>query len=127
VGSATVQALYAFGILNPINSALRPITVLWLGLPAITGILLIFGIVRKEMTILTLAVISGTTNFGSIMSPVQLIVLALVSMIYIPCLANILALASEFGWKKATAVTIAEIGTAIMIGGIAFRILSLFM
>jgi len=127
VGSATVQALYAFGILNPINSALTPITVLWLGLPAITGILLIFGIVRKEMTILTLAVIFHTTNFGSIMTPVQLIVLALVSMIYIPCLANILAMASEFGWKNALTVTIAEIGTAIVIGGIAYRLLSLFM
>ena len=127
IGSAAVQALYALGVLTPINNALMPLTVWWLGLPAVSGILLIFGIVRKEMTLLTLAVIFHTTNFGSIMTPVQLIVLALISMIYVPCLANILALASEFGWKKATAVTIAEIGTAIMIGGIAFRILSLFM
>ena len=79
------------------------------------------------MTLLTLAVIFHTTNFASIMTPVQLIVLALVSMIYIPCLSNILALASEFGWRKAMGLTIAEIGTAIMIGGIAFRLLSLFM
>jgi ferrous iron transport protein B len=127
IGSAVVQALYAFGALTPINNALMPLTVWWLGLPAVSGILLIFGIVRKEMTLLTLAVIFHTTNFGSIMTPVQLIVLALVSMIYIPCLANILAMASEFGWRKATAVTIAESGTAIMIGGIAFRLLSLFM
>ena len=127
IGSAVVQALYAFGALTTINNALMPLTVWWLGLPAVSGILLIFGIVRKEMTLLTLAVIFHTTNFGSIMTPVQLIVLALVSMIYIPCLANILAMASEFGWRKATAVTIAESGTAIMIGGIAFRLLSLFM
>lgn len=126
-GSAAVQVLYALGVLTRINNALIPITVWWLGLPAVAGILLIFGIVRKEMTILTLAVIFHTTNFSSIMTPVQLIVLALVSMIYIPCLATILALASEFGWKKAIAVTIAEIGTAILIGGIAFRLLSLFM
>jgi ferrous iron transport protein B len=79
------------------------------------------------MTILTLAVIFHTTNFGSIMTPVQLIVLALVSTIYIPCLASILTLASEFGWKKATAVTITEIGTAILVGGIVFRLLSLFI
>jgi ferrous iron transport protein B len=79
------------------------------------------------MTLLTLAVIFHTTNIGSIMTPVQLIVLALVSMICIPCLATILAMASEFGWRKATVVTIAEVGTAIIIGGIAFRLLSLFM
>ena len=127
VGSAAVQALYALGILTPINNALMPITVWWLGLPAMAGILLIFGIVRKEMTILTLAIIFQTTDFSSIMTPVQLIVLALVSTIYIPCLANILTLASEFGWKKTTVVTITEIGTAVLIGGIAFRSLSLFM
>lgn len=127
VGSAAVQALYALGMLTPINNALIPITVWWLGLPVVAGILLIFGIVRKEMTILTLAVIFHTTNFSSIMTPVQLIVLALVSTIYIPCLASILTLVSEFGWKKATAVTITEIGTAILVGGIVFRLLSLFM
>lgn len=127
IGSAAVQALYAFGALNPINAALTPITVWWLGLPVVAGILLIFGVVRKEMTILTLAVIFQTTNFASIMTPVQLIVLALVSMIYIPCLATVFTIASEFGWKKALAMTVAEIGMAILIGGIAFRLLSLFM
>jgi ferrous iron transport protein B len=48
------------------------------------GILLIFGVVRKELTILMLAVIFQTTDFASVMSSVQLIVLALVTMIYIP-------------------------------------------
>lgn len=127
IGSAAVQVLYALGVLTLINNALIPITVWWLGLPEIAGILLIFGIVRKEMTILTLSVIFHTTNFSSIMTPVQLIVLALVSMIYIPCLANILALKSEFGWKNAIIVTVAETFTAITIGGITFRLLSLFM
>jgi ferrous iron transport protein B len=96
IGSAAVQVLYVLGVLTLINNALTPITVWWLGLPVVSGILLIFGIVRKEMTLLTLAVIFQTMDFGSIMTPAQLIVLALVSMIYIPCLANILALASEF-------------------------------
>lgn len=127
IGSALIQALYAAGILNPVNALLSPVTVLWLGLPAVTGILLIFGIVRKELTILTLAVIFGTTNFATILTPVQLIVLALVSMLYIPCLATILVLASEFGWKRALAISATEVVVAIGIGGIAFRVLSLVM
>jgi len=127
LGSALIQALYAGGILDPVNALLSPITVLWLGLPVVTGILLIFGIVRKELTILTLAVIFGTTNFATILTPVQLIVLALVSMLYIPCLATILVLASEFGWRKALAISATEIIVAIGLGGIAFRVLSLVM
>jgi ferrous iron transport protein B len=127
IGSAIIQGFYAAGWLNPVNNFLSPVTVLWLGLPAIIGITLIFGIVRKELTILTLAVLFHTTNFASIMSPVQLIVLALVSMLYIPCISVILVLGSEFGWKKAFAISASEIIMAIAIGGVAFRVLSLAM
>ncbi|HSD58023.1 MAG TPA: ferrous iron transport protein B [Methanotrichaceae archaeon] len=127
IGSAVLQAVYAAGWLNPINDALSVITVGWLGLPAAVGILLIFGVVRKELTILMLAVIFQTTDFASVMSSVQLIVLALVTMIYIPCLAVILCLTQEFGWKKASAITVFEVVFAILLGGIAFRLLSLFM
>ena len=127
IGSAIIQGFYAAGLLNPVNDLLSPVTVLWLGLPAIIGITLIFGIVRKELTILTLAVIFHTTNFATIMTPVQLIVLTLVSMLYIPCISVILVLASEFGWRKALGIPIAEIVMAIAIGGVAFRVLSLVM
>ncbi len=127
IGSAVLQAVYAAGLLNPVNDALSPITVGWLGLPAAVGILLIFGLVRKELTILMLAVVFQTTNFALVMSPVQLIVLALVTMIYVPCLAVIICLAKEFGWKKASAITVFEIVFSILLGGVAFRGLSLFM
>jgi len=127
IGSALLQAFYAAGLLNPVNDLLAPVTVLWLGLPAIIGITLIFGIVRKELTILTLAIIFHTTNFAAVLSPVQLMVLALVSMLYIPCISVILVLASEFGWKKALAISATEIVMAIAIGGIAFRVLGLWM
>ncbi len=127
VGSTALQAFYAAGWLNPVNGALSPITVGWLGLPSVVGILLIFGIVRKELTILMLAVIFQTTNFAAVLSPVQLMVLALVTMIYIPCLAMILSLAREFGWGKASAITVFEVVFSILLGGIAFRLLSLVM
>jgi ferrous iron transport protein B len=127
IGSAAVYAFYAVGLLDPINSLLAPITVLWLGLPEQTGITLIFGIVRKELIILTLAVIFGTTNFSAVLTPVQLIVLALVSMIYIPCISVILVLAKEFGWKRSLIISVTEILLAIAIGGIAYRLLTLIM
>ncbi len=91
------------------------------------GIHLIFGVVRKELTIRMLAVIFQTTDFASVMSPVQLIVLVLVTMIYIPCPAVILCLTREFGGKKASAIAVFEVVFAIFLGGIAFRLLSQFM
>jgi ferrous iron transport protein B len=125
VGSALIQIFYAAGLLNPVNNLLAPITVLWLGLPVIVGITLIFGIVRKELTILTLAVLFGSTNFAAFLTPVQLIVIALVSMLYIPCISVILVLASEFGWKRSLEISLIEVILAIGLGGIAFRLLSL--
>jgi len=127
IGSAVLQALYAGGILDPVNALLAPITVLWLGLPVAVGITLIFGVVRKELTILMLAVIFGTVDFSAVLTPVQLIVLALVSMLYIPCISVILVLASEFGWRRALTISAAEVLLAITIGGIAYRVLSVFM
>ncbi|GBE56103.1 ferrous iron transport protein B [archaeon BMS3Bbin16] len=124
VGSAFVQGLYAFGVLGPINSFMSPLTVGWLGLPEIAGILLIFGVIRKEFILLMLVAIYGT-NLAAVLTPVQFIVLALVGMLYIPCISTIAILVKEFGWKPATIISLANLASAIVIGGIAFRVLTL--
>lgn len=103
---------------------LSPVTVAWLGLPAIAGIALIFGVLRKELTLIMLATFLGTTNFAQVLKPVQMIVFTLVAMFYIPCIATIAALAKEFGWKRTLYITIFEIVFAIIIGGIALRMLT---
>jgi len=70
---------------------------------------------------------AGTADIRSAMSPMQMIVFALVIMIYVPCVATIAALVREIGWKKAGLITLTEIGLAMFIGGLAFRLLILFM
>ena len=127
IGGVAISGAYSAGLLDPINAALSPITVLLLGLPAVTGVVFVFGIVRKEITILTLAALFGTMIFSSVLSPVQLIVFALVAMIYTPCISTIGVFITEFGWKKAFLVTAAETGLAIVLGAAASRILSLFL
>jgi len=128
IGSAVVQALYALNVLTPISNAMSPLTVMWLGLPAVTGILLILGIVRKEFILLGAVAITGSTNLTLLFpEPVQLVTLALVAMLYIPCLSTIVILAKEFGWKAAATISLANIISAILIGGLAFRLLSVFL
>ena len=127
VGSALVQALYVYNVITPISNALSPLTVVWLGLPAAAGILLVLGVVRKELIILGAVAIFGSTNLGLFFTPIQLIVIALVAMLYIPCLSTMAILGKEFGWKATTVITAANIGAALLIGGLAFRLLSLFL
>jgi len=126
VGSFLIKLLDVFGFLTPISLLLSPITVSWLGLPAIVGITLIFGILRKELALLMLAALIGTQNFGSVLTATQMLVFTIVSMFYIPCLATIGALVKEFGWKKAVYVTLFEIALALLLGGLAYRLLPIF-
>jgi ferrous iron transport protein B len=125
VGSLAIKLAEVLGLLEPIASVLSPVTVMWLGLPAITGITLIFGILRKELTLIMLATLLGTTNFAQVLTPVQMIVFTLVAMFYIPCVATIAALVREFGLKKALFITMFEIVFAIIVGGVALRVLTL--
>jgi ferrous iron transport protein B len=125
VGSLVIKFAELLNLLAPIAAVLSPVTVVWLGLPAVAGIALLFGVLRKELTLIMLATLLGTANFALVLSPVQMIVFTLVAMFYIPCVATIAALAKEFGWKRALFVTVFEILFAIALGGVAFRLLAL--
>ncbi|HII38625.1 TPA: ferrous iron transporter B [Candidatus Micrarchaeota archaeon] len=125
--SLLIAALETTGLTRPIESLLSPVTVGWLGLPAAAGITLLFGIIRKELALIMLASMFGTVNFAAFLSPVQMMVYTLVMIFYIPCAATVATLVKEFGWKKAIAVTVFEISFAILLGGIAYRLLPLVM
>jgi ferrous iron transport protein B len=125
VGSLAIKLAEVLGLLEPIATVLSPVTVMWLGLPLISGITLIFGVLRKELTLIMLATLLGTTNFAQVLTPVQMVVFTLVAMFYIPCVATIAALVREFGFKKTIFITVFEIVFAISVGGIALRVLTL--
>jgi ferrous iron transport protein B len=122
-----IEALRVYGILDHITSAMTPLTVTWLGLPAFTGVLLIFGILRKEANLALLISFAGGASIASIISPLQMVVFSLVILLYIPCISTIAVLVRETGVKMTAIMVIAEISLAIVIGGLAFRLLGLFL
>lgn len=123
ISGVVIQAINLAGFMPAISSFLSPVTVKWLGLPSITGILLIFGILRKELILVMLAAYLGTTNFSDALTSQQMITLAIVSMFYVPCVATIAVLWKDYGWKKAILVCILEIISAILLAGLVKRIL----
>ena len=127
LGSVIVEAMRLTSTLSTISDFLSPLTVVWLGLPAFTGFLFIFGVLRKEAALVLLITVAGTTDISSVMSPLQMVVFTLVIMIYVPCVATIAAMIRETGWKRALEITVFEIGLAILIGGVAFRLLNPFL
>ncbi|MDR1992192.1 MAG: ferrous iron transport protein B [Nitrososphaerota archaeon] len=127
IGSALIQVLYIYNIFTPVSNALYPLTVLWLGLPTFAGVLLLLGTIRKELIILGAVAILGTTNLLAGFTSVQLIVMALVAMLYIPCVSTMTILGKELGWKAATVISISNLGTALLFGGLAFHLLNLLV
>jgi ferrous iron transport protein B len=125
VGSLVIKAADVFGLLNPVANLLSPITVAWLGLPVVTGVTLIFGVLRKELSLILLAALLAPAGLQAL-TPVQMVVFTLVAMFYIPCVATISVLVREFGRKKALYMTLFEVAFAIILGGVALRLLTLF-
>ncbi len=127
ISGVLIQAINLAGWMPAIASVMSPVTVTWLGLPAVTGILLIFGVLRKELILVMLAAYLGTTSFSEVLTSTQMITLAVVSMFYVPCVATISVLWKEYGWKKALFISLIETLFAIVLAGLVKRLLDIFM
>jgi ferrous iron transport protein B len=131
VGSLIMGALYETRFMWALTKPMSIVIENWLGLPAVAGICLLFGILRKELALqllLTLAIIQygpKAQNLLSFMSKQQLFIFALVTTLYIPCMAAITVLVKEVGWKTALSITLFTISLAIFIGGLANLFLNL--
>jgi ferrous iron transport protein B len=126
-GSLVLATVSAFGLTQPLAEAISPLVEGWLRLPAVAGIPLVFGVLRKELTLILLTELAGTTNFAAILTPVQMVVFSLFTMIYIPCIATIAALVREYGWTRALAITAVDISLALVLAGIAARLLPIMI
>jgi ferrous iron transport protein B len=125
IGSIVIESLRVFNWLDFVTNLLKPVTVTWLGLPAFTGVLLIFGILRKEANLALLISFAGGAALTSVIAPLQMVVFSIVIMLYIPCISTIAILLKETGVKITIFMVLAEIVLAILIGGIAYRLLDL--
>jgi ferrous iron transport protein B len=123
-GSILFGWLELTGLSRFIEAPMAPITVGILGLPAFTGICLIYGVLRKEMALEMLAIASGTFVFSTVMTPVQIFVFCLVVTLYVPCLATFSIIVRELNVRWAVGISIFTIVLALVVGGVAFRVLT---
>jgi ferrous iron transport protein B len=123
-GSATLSLIEFYGWQQFINAALSPLTAL-LGLPRAVGLTLIFGVLRKELSLLMLMQALGTTQVASVMSVAQILIFTLFVTFYLPCMATLASMFRELGWRLTTAAATALLALAVGISLAARGVLAI--
>lgn len=116
LGSIVLELLRVSGVVWIISSMSSFVTEGLLGLPSEASIPLIFGILRKELTLIILLEVFNVNDLSLVLSYSQMIVFSIVTMLYIPCLATIAALVREYGWKRALLISFLSILLALVVG-----------
>lgn len=114
VGSALLSLIEFFGWQQVINAAFSPLTAL-LGLPPSVGLTLVFGVLRKELSLLMLMQALGTSDVHSLMTTAQILTFTLFVTFYLPCLATLASMVRELRWKLTAAAATALLALAIVI------------
>jgi ferrous iron transport protein B len=102
------------GVEKYINWFLSPLAHL-LDLPVSVGTTLIFGLLRKELSLIMLTQALGTTQVLTMMTKTQIMVFTVFVTFYIPCLATIATLWKEIGKKGALLTILFTLSVAIIL------------
>jgi ferrous iron transport protein B len=125
-GSAVLAALNFFHAAVAFDWLVRPLT--WsLGLPAEVGVPLIFGILRKELSLVMLGQALGTVNFETVLSIPQMVTYATFVMFYLPCLATLAVLKRELGTRAMLLIAGLTVVVAMIAAWIAWGVSAILL
>jgi ferrous iron transport protein B len=114
VGGSVVLALLGhFGADAVINTLLTPLTSWWLGLPLVLGLPLLFGVLRKELSLLMIFQALGTPNLDAVLQPVQIITLLVFITFYVPCISTFAVMLRTLGARMAWFSVMLSVGVAL--------------
>ena len=113
-GVFIIGILSVTGVIDAIGTIFEPVMMGLFGLPGAVSIVLLTGLLRKDLAIgmlLALAVESSIT-----FNPMQLVIIATILTIYFPCVATFAVLIKELGVKDMIKSAAIMVGTAVVVG-----------
>lgn len=118
IGGSVVLALLAHvGADAVVNTLLTPVTAWWLGLPVALGVPILFGVLRKELSLLMIYQALGTTELVPLMNWVQIVTFLLFLTFYVPCLSTFAVMLRSIGRREALFSLGLSVVTALVISG----------
>ncbi|HNJ80284.1 MAG: ferrous iron transport protein B [Methanomicrobiales archaeon] len=124
IASIILGLFQYFGFMAAFEAFIAPFSETVLGLPAYATTALIFGILRKEMALETLIILAGTADLGSVLSMAQIYIFAVVSVLFVPCIATIAVLRKEVGTRMAIVIAAYTLALGLLAGAVLNILLS---
>lgn len=119
VGGSVVLALLSHvGADRVINTLFTPVTNWWLGLPVALGVPILFGILRKELSLLMIYQALGTFDIGDYLDWVQIMTFLIFLTFYFPCVSTFAVMLKSIGRKEALFSVSLSVGVALLVSGI---------
>lgn len=115
-GSLLVAVLEVSGGLSLWQRGLAPLLEGWLRLPGDASTVFVMGLVRRDFGA------AGLT--GLALSPVQVLTALVVITLFVPCIASLMVLFKERGWREAALIWFGSWVSAFAVGGLVVRIFS---
>jgi ferrous iron transport protein B len=114
-GALGVGIFQVTGLLQLWQNALSPLTVDWLQLPSEAATAFVMGMVRRDFGAAGLYELSLTAN--------QIVVALVTITLFVPCIASLMVMLKERGWKEALLVWGGTWVGAFLVGGILSQII----
>lgn len=118
-GSVVLALLSHVGADRYINALLAPVTSWWLGLPVALGVPILFGVLRKELSLLMIYQALGSFEVGNYLDQVQIMTFLLFLTFYVPCVSTFAVMLKTIGRREALFSVALSVGVALLVSGIA--------
>jgi ferrous iron transport protein B len=119
LGSVVLALLQHLGADRVVDALLAPVTAWWLGLPIALGVPLLFGVLRKELSLVIIFQALGTPDIGAVLDAVQLVTLLLFLNFYLPCISTFAVMTRTIGRRMALRSVGLSILVALLVSGAA--------
>ena len=114
-GSIVLALLAHFGADAWINWTLTPITSWWLGLPVVLGVPILFGVLRKELSLLMVFQALGTQELEGVLTTTQIATFLVFLTFYVPCVSTFAMMLKLIGRREAVFSLVLSVGTALAV------------
>jgi ferrous iron transport protein B len=110
IGALAVGVAQITGLLRLLERGLTPLVVYWLQLPAEASVAFIMGVVRRDF--------GAAGLYHMALSPMQVTIALIVITLFVPCIASLMVMLKERGWREGMIIWIGTWVVAFFVGGV---------